>query len=49
MFLGRRSGGNGMKPRFHAPVLFDSFTMAKPRRDGLVPAQGQPQRILVPG
>ncbi len=34
---------------YPAPVLFDSFTMSKPRRDGFVREQGKRERILIPG
>jgi len=34
---------------YPAPVLFDSFTMSKRRRDGTLHGAGQRQRILVPG
>jgi hypothetical protein len=34
---------------YPAPVLFDSFTMSKRRRDGLLRGTGQRERILVPG
>lgn len=34
---------------YPAPVLFDSFTMSKRRRDGGLCGTGQRERILVPG
>jgi hypothetical protein len=34
---------------YPAPVLFDSFTMSKRRRDGVLHGHGQRERILVPG
>jgi hypothetical protein len=34
---------------YPAPVLFDSFTMSKRRRDGGLRGTGQRERILVPG
>lgn len=37
---------------YPAPILFDSFTMSKQRRDGFLHnhgQQGQRQRILIPG
>jgi hypothetical protein len=34
---------------YPAPVLFDSFTMSKRRRDGALHGHGQRERILVPG
>ena len=38
-----------MAAPFPAPVLFDTFTMAKTRRDGFLRGQGKRERILIPG